>query len=316
MRIVQYKEAYKLAWDSLISTSKNGIFLFHREYLEYHAERFPDHSLLFFDDNDLPFAVLPCVILADSTLSSHEGLTFGGLIVNHEAKVETILKAFEALALYCRDNGIGKLLYKPIPHIYHTSPSEEDLYCLHRCGGVLLRREMLCTIRIGKKVAYSKGRKSAVHLGKRSGLNVRRAFDFQAFIDLEAQVLRKRYNTQPVHTGSELELLANRFPDNIKLFVAEYSGEIVAGVVIYESECVAHTQYIGATEMGKRKGALDLIIDHLIGDIYREKTYFDFGTSSANNELGLEAGLIRNKQSFGARGIVQDLYEIDFTQPD
>ena len=84
-----------------------------------------------------------------------------------------------------------------------------------------------------------------------------------------------------------------------------------AGVIIYESERVAHAQYIGAVEEGYKQGAVDCIINYLINDYYSEKRFFDFGVSTEPVGTFLNAGIIENKQSYGARAIAHDFYELD-----
>jgi hypothetical protein len=36
-------------WNAFISTAKNATFLFHRDFMEYHSDRFEDYSLLVFE---------------------------------------------------------------------------------------------------------------------------------------------------------------------------------------------------------------------------------------------------------------------------
>jgi hypothetical protein len=110
-------------------------------------------------------------------------------------------------------------------------------------------------------------------------------------------------------------MLAGRFPDNIRLFAAHRGGEMLAGVVIYETPRVAHTQYIGANEEGRKLGALDLICQYLLGERYVAKHYFDFGISNEDDGLYLNSGLIRNKESYGARATVFDRYSLDLSRP-
>ena len=45
--IVKYNHNMKAEWDAFVKTSKNGTFLFMRDYMEYHNDRFIDYSLLF-----------------------------------------------------------------------------------------------------------------------------------------------------------------------------------------------------------------------------------------------------------------------------
>ena len=47
------------AWDDFVEQSKNGTFLFKRQYMDYHSDRFTDHSLLFFNKKRHLIAFLP-----------------------------------------------------------------------------------------------------------------------------------------------------------------------------------------------------------------------------------------------------------------
>ena len=39
-----YKTSDKELWDAFIDESKNGVFLFKRDYMDYHSHRFKDYS--------------------------------------------------------------------------------------------------------------------------------------------------------------------------------------------------------------------------------------------------------------------------------
>ena len=58
LNIVRYTAEQKTVWDSFVATSKNGTFLFMRDYMDYHADRFADHSLMFYKGGRL-IALLP-----------------------------------------------------------------------------------------------------------------------------------------------------------------------------------------------------------------------------------------------------------------
>ena len=79
IEIHRYTAAYHRDWNDFVSESSNGTFLFLREYMEYHADRFTDYSLLVYEGNKL-LALLPANRSGD-VLYSHAGLTYGGLIV-------------------------------------------------------------------------------------------------------------------------------------------------------------------------------------------------------------------------------------------
>jgi hypothetical protein len=79
MQVERYTPALQTLWDDFVRSSKNGTFLLERGYMDYHADRFADHSLLVRDDEGTLLAVLPTN--ADGPrLASHGGLTYGGFI--------------------------------------------------------------------------------------------------------------------------------------------------------------------------------------------------------------------------------------------
>jgi hypothetical protein len=306
--VSHYQSGLKPEWDKFIAQSRNGTFLFYRDYMDYHADRFPDASLMFFTEEGSLFAVLPATAKG-RTLSSHAGLTFGGIISDTRMKTPVMLDVFEVMKSHLRSEGIKSVLYKAIPHIYHQIPSEEDLYALYRNNAQLVRRDVSSAIDLREKLPFSKGRRYEIKQAQKHGLEVKQSDDFRSFMGIEEHVLGTKYDSRPVHSASEMQMLAERFPEHIKLFAAHRGDEMLAGVIVYETRSVAHAQYIAANEMGKKTGALDLILGHLINEYYSGKKYFDFGISTENNGLQLNVGLIENKQSFGARAIVHDFYE-------
>jgi Acetyltransferase (GNAT) domain len=305
--IKTYDSSYKDIWDSFISTSKNGVFLFYRDYMEYHQDRFKDFSLMFFKKNKL-IALLPANLVED-VLVTHEGLTFGGIISNKMMKTSIMLEIFDILIKFLKTKGIKKLIYKAIPHIYHKTLSEEDLYAIFINKGRLLRRDVSSAVFFEHKIDLTKGKQWNIKKSKDFGLTISRSYDFENFMKIEEETLKK-YDTKPVHTAQEICLLVNKFPDNIKLFTACKNDEILSGVLIYESFNVAHAQYIGSTDQGKKLYSMDLTIDYLINNYYKKKKYFDFGISTENNGYYLNEGLIASKERFGARAVVYDFYEI------
>jgi hypothetical protein len=311
IEIVKYESQYKSLWDDFVRSSKNGTFLFYRDYVEYHRDRFLDSSLLFFKDGDL-VAVMPANT-ANSVMYSHGGLTFGGIISDEKMKIGLMLNLFDSLMAYLNQHRIIAFVYKPVPHIYHTVPAEEDLYALFRCNARLTCRDVSAAIALDEKLTFSKGKKRRIKLGKNSELTVRRTCDFGTYMSIVEDVLARKYETAPTHTASEIEFLATRFPENIRLFAAYKEGEMLAGVIIYENNTVAHAQYIASSEAGKTMGAGEFLWDHLINERYIGKKYFDFGISTEKGGSYLNAGLIAHKEGFGARAIAYDSYKIDVT---
>lgn len=310
VRVERYTSENQGEWNAFIENSKNGTFLFHRDYMEYHAERFTDCSLVFRDNDGKLIAVMPAN-LSGETLVSHGGLTFGGVVSGNRMKTPTMLAVFEGLIGFSRNNGLLRIVYKAVPHIYHAQPAEEDLYALFRYNARLVRRDISTTIYLKERLSLSKGRKWAAGQSRKNQIEVRESDDFETFMRLESELLAEKYNAVPVHTAEEMRLLGSRFPDNIKLFGAFRQSEMLAGIIVYESKTVAHTQYIAANDEGKKLCALDGILQYLITSHYAEKCYFDFGISTEQQGKYLNNGLIDFKESWGGRAVAYDFYELD-----
>jgi len=308
--IRKYSRANKQNWDSFVKTSKNGHFMFYRAYMEYHADRFIDHSLMIFDDRERIVAILPANLKNDE-LYAHEGLTFGGFLLSNKTSTNMVLDIFESLKRYLKLINVKKLIYKPIPHIYTSLPAQEDLYALFINNAKLFRRNVSSAIDLKSTIRYSKGRKWSVNKAKKEDIEIYETTEFSNFWCLLSQVLQINHEVKPVHSLEEIEQLHHSFPDNIKLFIALHLGDVVAGAVVYETTLVAHTQYLSNSQIGRDIGALDLVIDHLIKKIYKDKKYFDFGISTENNGQSLNTGLIAQKEGFGARAVVHDFYELE-----
>jgi len=124
-------------------------------------------------------------------------------------------------------------------------------------------------------------------------------------------VLSTRHDVEPVHTVEEMRLLAGKFPENIKLHLCYNAGALLAGAVVFVNHQVAHTQYLANSDEGKRCGALDYLLQHLINTVYSDKAYFSFGISTEKGGQILNSGLLQSKEGFGARGVVHDLYMLE-----
>ena len=306
--IKPYNQSYKKQWDGFISQVKKKHFFFQRAYMEYHSDKFEDFSLLFFDRKDNLLAVLPAN-KDDKTLHSHQGLTFGGLLISEKLRTEIVLEIFQELSIFCKLNSIERIFYKCIPYIYHKTPADEDTYALFRFNAKLIRRDISSALYLRVPIRYSKGRKWTVNKAKKQNIKVGKSQEYQAFWKILVESLNSRHQTQPVHKLEEIKMLATRFPKNISLFVAKKKEEIIAGTVIFENEQVVRTQYLVNTPIGKDIGALDLVIDYLLNEVYQDKKYFDFGTSNEEQGKILNLGLIAQKEGFGARAVVHDFYE-------
>ena len=309
--IKRYTEDFQKEWDAFSRTAKNRLFMFDRNYMDYHRDRFQDHSLMFYHEEEL-VALLPACE-TDGTLVSPGGLTYGGFLTNTGMKQHTMNDCQEALAAYGRDQGWSGIVYKPIPHIFHSQPAEEDRYALYANGGKLVTVDASTYVNLDAPLKMPKGRKAQVSRAKREGVTIEvrtGAEDFDAFIDLENEVLQARHNTRAVHTGPEMKLLHDRFPENIHLFAAMKDGKMIAGTVVYEYDTAVHTQYMAANDEARQIGALDLAVETVMERYRGNKHWLDFGISTEHGRIFLNEGLIAQKEGFGGRTGIYEIWEL------
>ncbi len=311
MIVERYRPEDATSWNAFVRDSRNGTFLFDRGYMDYHADRFQDHSLIVKNEEGQPLALLPGHV-DETTLSSHDGLSFGGMIVAPQTTAIHFLHAFEAVLKYLQAAGIKTLNYKCVPHIYHRQSSDDDRYAFHLLGAQRTRCDVLSVVTRSDPLPYQGRRKRGIKKAEHARVTIQDDQDFSSYWGLLTETLATRHGAEPVHSLDEMRLLAERFPENIQLTTARSKeGEMLAGVVLYLSDCVTHCQYIAASEQGRELHALDLLFDMLICDASADATYFDFGSSHEEAGRFINRGLIEQKEGFGARSVVAERYRID-----
>jgi hypothetical protein len=307
MTVKRYDENLKNSWNDFLSNAKNYHFFFHRNYLAYHGNRFEDFSLLIYDAKGKLIALLPANIDND-TLYSHQGLTYGGFIVNDNMKVEIMLEIFETVKSFLKEQNIHKVIYKTIPYIHHLKPAEEDLYALFIQNATLIQRDIGAVVNLQRPLKYSNGRKWSLKKAKNEGFTIQESQDFTSFWKLLEEILKQQHDSKPVHSLQEIEHLNRCFPKNIKLYLTKKENKILAGGIIFDNPEITHLQYVANSNEGRQIGALDFLIDYLMRESTKDKKYFDFGTSNEENGRVLNRGLIDQKERFGARAVANDRY--------
>ena len=308
--IRRYTPEHVDEWNQFVAESKNGVFLFDRRYMDYHSDRFCDHSLMFYSDGRL-LAVLPAHQSGD-TLCSHNGLTYGGLVMSPRLTVVQTMHLFQEMNDYLRSQGIRHVSYKAIPWIYHRLSAEEDLYALyHECHARIVARDFATNIYLSAGLRWERVRRRGIVRARNAGVVVERSDHYEAFWQVLADNLMNKYGVKPVHSLQEIELLHGRFPQNIQLYQAVREGKVLGGVVLYISSQVVHAQYSSASPEGKKLGVIDLLYDQIFKD-YRDYPYFDFGRSTEHPDgSGLNENLVFQKEGYGGRGLCYDIYEWD-----
>jgi hypothetical protein len=308
LEILRYRPDFAADWDRFVNGARNGVFLLRRSFMDYHADRFEDHSLIATYKGQ-PIAVFPAN-LAAGVLWSHQGLSYGGWIMAARVGAADMLRIVEAQRDYLRTHGVAStIVYKAIPSIYAEQCAQEDLYALHRHDAVLVRRDIGAAVNLAHPIGTDANRRYNVRKALKAGIQVRPSDDWAGFHAVLSAALG-RHGATPTHSVAELMLLAARHPDNIALRIAVQEGRLLAGAVVFDTGRVVHTQYLASSTDGRRTGALDLVIETLKTDYAGARAYLSFGISTEDAGRVLNEGLAEHKEAFGARGVVHDVYEL------
>lgn len=311
-KISKYRPEDGALWDDFVKASRNGTFLFERGYMDYHADRFEDCSLLAFKDGKLR-ALLPADLTrGDETLHTHRGLTYGGWVIPvAHFDANDMMELWEAWLEWCRTQGISRIDYKPVPWIYPAIPAQEDIYALFRSGAKITECSISSAINLEAIRPFNTQQKRNLKKGMKVDSEIEEdALD--SFHELLTECLRERHGVKPVHSLGELKLLSERFPSHISTYGLRTQDGLQAGVCMYLSGQVAHCQYIASTAYGRDNGLLTRLFDYLIRRYTEEGfRYFDFGTSTEDHGLVLNPGLLRQKAALGGSGVAYMRYEIE-----
>lgn len=306
--IRRYTPADKPLWDRYVAKARNATFLFLRDYMDYHADRFHDHSLLFFVGNRL-HSVLPAHEVGE-IFCSHRGLTYGGLLMDNDVTTADVLTLFEELNVYLRQQGFRRVLYRAIPWVYHRLPAEEDLYAMFwKCGARLQQRMSGTVIFMDEHLRWRKDHRRRLRQAQAAGVRVERNASLAEFWPVLNDNLQRKFQAQSVHTLEEIELLKSRFPNEIVQYNAYLGDKIVGGITFYVMGHVLHGQYSGTTDEGKQAGAMEAIYEQVMYHDFTHCRYLDFGTSNEEGGRILNEGLIAHKEGYGGRTICYDTYE-------
>jgi hypothetical protein len=307
--IKKYKQDDFSVWNDFIAQAKNATFLFHRDFMEYHKDRFEDFSLLVFEDEKLR-AVLPAN-KKENTVYSHQGLTYGGLVYTSKLNAEKVESILDEILLFLKENQIETFYYKPIPDFYFSEGNKEMNFFLMKRKAVLERKEMNLAVNLTVPLKISKSKMKHFRRIENLDLDIFEEEHFDPFWEkvLEPR-LQEKFNTKPVHSKEEMALLKAKFPQNIKQYAAYRNDEIIAGITIFETKNVVKSQYGATSKIGEEFRALDFLFINLIHKYKRKgKHFFDMGIVNSDSE-DYNSGLLKQKEELGCSVYSQDFYKI------
>ena len=297
------------SWNAFIDKAKNATFLFNRNFMEYHKERFMDYSLIV-EDGTKWVAILPANVV-DNQVFSHQGLTYGGLVYDEKMDADKVRLIWETMLDFLRNHQKTDLIYKPILPFYNQNSSEELTYFLFKNKAELYRKDLNLAIDFTKKWSVSKSKMKHYRRISELDLEMRQEQNFELFWNtVLIPRLEEKHQAKPVHSLEEIEKLAFNFPENILQYNVYFEDEIVAGITLFHFGNGVKSQYGATTTLGEKTRALDFLFINLIEDFKDKVAFFDMGTVTENNELGYNPGLLKQKEELGCSVYTQDFYNI------
>jgi len=311
-----YSQDQADTWDAFCKDSLQATLLHTRRFLSYHGDRFADRSLIIEEDGKwiglFPAALSP----SDNThVVSHPGVTYGGVLHQGNLRGERMIEALTMIKRHYASLGLTKLLYKAVPTFYHQAPAQDDLYALFRLGASRTRCDISSTIDLQHRLPVSERRRRSLKKSVKAGVTIVEGGQYLSSLwAVLSENLERKHGVSPVHKLEEVQLLVERFPENIRCVCGEVNGKVEAGTLLFITPTTYHAQYIASSETGYDVSALDAIFEHCIGvAIQEDKRWFDFGISTENHGKVLNDGLYRFKSEFGGGGTVHEFFELDLT---
>lgn len=278
----------------MITQSDADCLLFRRNYMDYHADRFTDFSLMAIADG----GVVGCfpASIEGKTVTSHGGLTFGGWQVADDCP-EPMLETLSHLsAHYFKESGIDNIVVRQTPGIFSKSHTYYPPLKAHSTA------TELDGAAIDLRAPHSLGVKRRPRVKRATDSHNFSEASLEQFWPILEACLEDRHQAKPTHTLAEIVSLKLKLPDRIACFKAEYAGEIVAGAVVYLSRKVAHVQYMATNQRGRATHALDGLIFWLMRRYAGRAEWLSLGVSNERDGT-LNQGLFDYKLSFGAKRV-------------
>ena len=220
--VKQYQESDYENWNAFIGQAKNATFLFHRDFMEYHKDRFEDFSLMIFDDEKL-VAVLPANRVGDEVFS-HQGLSYGTIVIQNNIRIKEYLNIVRQMMLYLSQQNIEFIYLKLLPKIYNKILTDELDYVSFLMKVTVYRSDIYMVVDKEQEYKPNRNRKRALQIAYELEIEIR---EDDNYINFWNQILipnlKNRFEVSPVHSIEEINTLALLFPNQIKLFNA-YHG--------------------------------------------------------------------------------------------
>lgn len=307
IEVRRYSAEYQQEWDTFVAQSINSSFLFYRDYMEYHSDRFEDFSLMVYAKNKL-ISLVPAN-LSTAGLISHQGLTFGALLLGHKYHYTHVLEMLNAILLFLKQDNIPSFKLKLQPYFYQQNLAQE-------LSLVLFRNRIAFTTSLGTALYTKKFQfpKRCVRSNKLRLYEKIFSEDLALFWKILEENLLERHEAKPVHSLAEITQLKTRFPDNIQLLCLQNkeNHRIEAGALLYLNSNNVKVQYFASTEEGRKNRVSDVLYYTIIATYKDRYDFIDFGTCEKEAHQA-NIALLETKEKFGAHAFPIHTFTISTT---
>lgn len=323
--IKKYEADMETIWDNFVNDSVNGNFQELRCFLNYHKDKFIDHSLLFYKNNELA-AVMPCNEQDNGKLLiSHSGATFGGLIFSNKyASITSYKWILDELDQYIKDNQFKHFEMKMPSWLYMKSDKHIEVFdYLLGLNGFSCGEEVgffinCSTLEDNYEQYYAKLKKRKLKKAYKENL-LFRELSSSADIAEFYSILRENYtkfNTSPAHTYEDLLLLKDVcIPDNMSFYGVFSENSMIAGSMVFNfnDKKVFHTQYLASRFEYLELCPNEFLYTNLIATA-RSKgfRFLSFGTSTLDHGKVFNEDLALFKEGFNTESYINRTYKKDY----
>lgn len=309
-RFETYQSDFYSLWNHFIQNSDNATFLLHRDFMEYHSDRFTDASILIFEAENL-VAVCPANS-SENQWHSHQGLTYGSIVVENNFSAERLGTLISGLLAFLKSKNYDTAFIKTIPQFYGNDILLKIKHQLIKQEASVYRSDMVLAIDYAKPLQIHKTKLKHYNKNSILGFEIKETSDFSSFWnEILMPRLREKHRVKPVHSLEEIQYLNSKFPEQIRQFNLYKDEELLAGITIFDTGKVVKSQY-GATSLnGEKLRAIEFLFLHLIHQFKNSnKRYFSMGTVTEQSELGYNPGLLKQKEELGCSLFLQDFLSL------
>lgn len=317
IKIIPYQIKHFELWNNFLAKAKNANFLFDRNFMEYHSDRFKDNSLLIFNQQEL-IGLLPANRFGDS-IYSHQGLTYGALILTKKVRYFEVLTILKSILNHFKKQGIKQFIYKQNPDYQSLNSCQDIEIALISLTAQLESYEIASVIELRNDFEILQ-QKRQIKKSTDVNLLIKKEDNFTDFWKLLNQNLEEKHQISAVHSLEEIQNLTHKFKESIQLYTVSLGNELLGGTVLFINHysAVVHVQYTASNSRGRSYRIHDFLFPFLIKKYRQNKTsfdndfrYFGFGISDVRKTQSINKGLLEWKEKFGARTFAHRTYKIE-----